>query len=92
MIYTDSRYANGDIFRAYNAKSESYEVTVFRNFPTESTDYFLYVWKEGDRVDLVSKGFLGTAALWWRIMDYNPELLNPHTIPVGTTVRIPNVT
>ena len=91
MIYTDSRYATGKLFNAYNSRVADYSVTVFRSFPNEKTDYFLYTWKESDRIDIIAKNFFGTSAIWWKIMDYNPELLNPFNIPVGTTIRIPNV-
>ena len=91
MIYTDSRYANGHLFKAYNSQKKDYDVTVFRTFPSQKASYFLYTWGESDRIDLVCKRFLGTGALWWKVMDYNPELLNPFDIPVGTVVRIPNV-
>ena len=91
MIYTDSRYANGRLFKAYNLRKQDYDVTVFRNFPNQKASYFLYTWRESDRIDLVCKRFLGTAATWWKVMDYNPEILNPFDIPVGTVVRIPDV-
>lgn len=91
MIYTDSRYANGNLFLAYTNALQDYSVTVFRNFPSERADYFLYTWKENDRIDMVAKGFLGTAGTWWKVMDFNPEILNPFDIPVGTVIRIPNV-
>lgn len=91
MIYTDSRYASGNLLNTYAVRNNTFNATVFRVFPSSRTDYFLYTWKEGDRIDLVTKGFLGTAALWWKVMDFNPEILNPADIPVGTVLRIPNV-
>ena len=90
MIYTDSRYATGNIFVSYSARDSSNHVTVFRTFPKDRAKYTLYMWREQDRIDLISAKFLGDASLWWRIMDYNPEFLNPIDIPVGTTIRIPS--
>ena len=91
MIFSDSRYATGNVFRAYKPRSENFEVTVLRRFPSQSAKYYLYTWKEEDRVDLVARDRLGSAHLWWKIMDFNPEVLDPGNIPPGTILRIPNV-
>jgi hypothetical protein len=89
MIYTDSRYANGKFFRAYDANRASYSLTVLRSFPTDQAAFFYYRWKERDRVEALAARLMGDANLWWRIMDYNPEVIDPVNIPVGTLIRIP---
>lgn len=89
MIYTDSRYADGNVSSKYANRDSSYHLTILRNFPEESSRYTLYVWREQDRIDLVSATFYGDASRWWHIMDFNPEILNPMDIPVGTIVRLP---
>jgi hypothetical protein len=89
MIFSDSRYANGDITRHYNSTRNITAVIASRVFPTESSQFIIYIWNEKDRIDLVSYRFLGNAEYWWKIMDYNPELSNPIDIPVGTSIRIP---
>lgn len=89
MIYTDSRYATGKLLTAHDARKDDYFLTVYRNFPNFSVQYFLYVWNESDRLDTVANMYLGSSAFWWKIMDVNPELLNPFDIPLGTTIRIP---
>jgi hypothetical protein len=91
MIFTDSRYAKGKLVSLYKNSSKQSVPTLFRKFPKATSDYFLYVWKETDRIDQISKVFLGSAAKWWRIMDFNPEIIDPFTIATGTTLRIPNV-
>jgi hypothetical protein len=91
MITTDSRYANGNVFKTPGVRKNPYQVVVTRNFPQMIDNYFLYVWKEEDRIDLVANRFYGNTSLWWQILDFNPEILNPWEIPVGTTIRIPNV-
>jgi hypothetical protein len=91
MIYTDSRYVDGKLFTAYNKNKQDYDVTVLRVFPSDSTDFFLYTWQENDRIDLVAQKFLSTSTPWYKIMDRNPEIINPFNIPVGTVIRIPNV-
>jgi prophage DNA circulation protein len=91
MINTDSRYANGTLFSAYINVDASYHATVFRRFPSHSSRYSIYTWAENDRIDLVAYKFYRDASSWWQIMDYNPEIVNPFDIPVGTSIRIPNV-
>jgi hypothetical protein len=90
MIFTDSRYATGRIFKAYDSRKDVYSTTVFRRYPYSSTKFTAYTWTERDRLDLVAEKFLGSSDMWWSIMDYNPEIIDPFAIPVGTVVRIPN--
>jgi nucleoid-associated protein YgaU len=90
MILTGSRYADGQVVSSYTNTDGAYHTSVFRTFPTDTASYSLYVWREPDRIDLIARQFLGDASKWWRIMDFNPEILNPMDIPVGTTIRIPN--
>lgn len=87
MIYVDSRYATGNIVSIDTNSGSS--IAVFRQFPQDASKYYAYVWKEKDRIDLVASNLLGSSSLWWRIMDFNPEIINPFTISVGTLVRIP---
>ena len=89
MIFADSRYSTGKIFTAHDARKDDYFVTVLRKFPTDATNYFLYSWAESDRMDIVASRFLGSASRWWRIMDFNPEIINAFDVPLGTTIRIP---
>ena len=67
-----------------------YQQSVIRSVPAVSDYSFrLYVWVSGDRPDLVAYETLGNSSLWWAILDINPELINPQSIPAGTVVRIP---
>ena len=91
MIYSDSRYAKGKVLKVQDARNKVYRLAVYRVFPTNRTGFFNYTWVEGDRIDLISDKFLGSPTFWWKIMDYNPEIIDPFSIPVGETIRIPNV-
>jgi hypothetical protein len=91
VIYSDSRYSDATLVKSYNNATSSWEVTAFRTFPVTRASYFLYTWEENDRIDLISKKFLGTAALWWKVMDFNPEVPNPFNVAVGTQIRVPHV-
>ena len=90
MIFLDSRYVDGRLYKACDSRTNKFQVSVFREFPSESSNYFLYTWVETDRVDNLANRFLGSPLLWWRIMDFNPEIINPSIILPGTQLRIPN--
>jgi hypothetical protein len=89
MIYLDSRYADGVITKAYNSVKKTFELTVYRVYPEDVSEVYYYEWIEGDRIDAVAAKLLGDSEYWWRIMDFNPELLNPSWILPGTMLRIP---
>lgn len=91
MIYLDSRYADGKIFKADSPKDESTIVTVYRRWPTSRLSFFTYEWVETDRLDIISWKFLGSPNFWWKILDFNPELKDCTNIAPGTQIRIPNV-
>lgn len=91
MIYADSRYADGNVYTAQNAKSGAYHTSVNRVFPELAAEFFTYVWVQRDRPDLIAARFLNDPNKWWMIMDYNPEIIDGLSIPVGTELRIPNV-
>lgn len=90
MIYLDSRYADSKLYRAYDSRTNKYNVTVLRQYPVYETGFFLYEWKETDRLDLLAMRYFGSPSLWWQIMDLNPEILDPFNIAYGTQLRIPN--
>jgi len=95
-IYVDSRYANPIlnenhvIPKAWDAQRQEYHIVIFRNWPVYSTKFTVYEWVEGDRLDNVANKFLGNPQFWWKIMDINPEVINPTNIPEGTQIRIPS--
>jgi hypothetical protein len=91
MIYADSRYANGDLRKANDARTGNYRLGVHRKFPSASKEFYSYTWVEGDRIDVVSNALLGSPVHWWKIMDVNPEISNPFNIAIGATIRIPRV-
>jgi hypothetical protein len=90
-MYADSRYYNGQFIVAHDAKRMAYRTAVLRTFPTSTVSFFYYSWTEGDRIDVVAHKLFNEASLWWTIMDYNPEIIDPLNIPPGTLLRIPNV-
>jgi hypothetical protein len=89
MIYADSRYASGFAYRTYDARRDANLITVRRSFPRETSSFFYVTWREGDRMESIAYEVLGSSSLWWRIMDYNPEILDAINIPVGSLIRVP---
>jgi LysM domain len=90
MIYSDSRYIDGVLPVVYREYSQSHEQAVYRTWPSYTVDYLIYTVNEIDRIEGIATRFLGDPELWWRIMDINPEILNPFEIFPGTQLRIPN--
>jgi nucleoid-associated protein YgaU len=89
-IYLDSRYVDGTLFKGKDARTNTYVTTVFRQWPTSYKNVIMYEVKEVDRVEDIAVRYLGNPSLWWKIMDLNPEVLDPFNIPAGTLLRIPN--
>lgn len=89
MIFTDSRYIDSVIYRAQKARDQKSDLVVTRLFPAEKSSFFYYTWRERDRVEGVAALLLGDSNQWWRIMDYNPEIIDAINIRVGTVLRIP---
>jgi hypothetical protein len=90
MIFLDSRYVDGTLTKVYKPSKDSYELVVYRKWPTYQVDFFYYEWKETDRLDAVASRYLGKSDLWWQILDINPEIINTVNIAPGTQLRIPN--
>lgn len=91
MIYSNSRYAEGLIFKAHDARKDNITIAVLRKGLPETKEFFYYTWVERDRIDLIADKFLGGPDMWWHIMDFNPEIMDPFNIPLGAVLRIPNV-
>ena len=90
MIYSDSRYIDGTLQVVYREYSGNHEQAVYRTWPSYTIDYLWYTVTDIDRIEGIAARFLGNPELWWKIMDVNPEILNPFEIPAGTALRIPN--
>lgn len=91
MIYSDSRYAKGTVLKVQDPRNSVYRLAVYRKFPKARSDFYWYTWVQGDRIDLVANRLIGSPNFWWKIMDFNPEILDPFSIPIGANVRIPSV-
>lgn len=89
MIYLDSRYAEATISYVLDPRIQGTRATVFRDIPLEPDQYRLYRWREGDRLDLIADSYYDSPGEWWRIVDANPEIVDPSDLKPGQSLRIP---
>jgi hypothetical protein len=85
-MYLSSRYKDGDI-RAEQVPGGAVSYSVSRNFPPPS-NYMLYQWESGDRIDILAEEMGIPRSRWWEIMDDNPILRCPTMIQPGSSIRI----
>lgn len=90
MIYADSRYADGRVFKAMDSRTEKAQITVLRSYPNLQSNYYTMTWREGDRIDVIAQKLYASSDKWHHIMDYNPEIVDPNGIAPGTLIRVPN--
>jgi nucleoid-associated protein YgaU len=90
MINPTSRYANGNFGVVADRHAEQPTLYVYREFNVpQSVKYYVYTVKIGDRIDVLASVIYGKPELWHKIMDVNPEVLDPFSIAPGTVLRIP---
>jgi len=87
MIGPDSRYT---ICVLYIDGKEEFLGTRPSIDTTPQPDDTFHTVVDGDRIDLISYRYLGSAGLWWVICDYN-DIFFPLEIELGVTLRIPSV-
>lgn len=92
MIYLSSRYADSDVTYILNPRNSVSTASVLRDAPAldpEQSYRRVYLWRDGDRLDDVAQRVLGDSSEWWRILDANPDVLNPLAIRPGTFLVVP---
>jgi phage tail protein X len=52
---------------------------------------FEHLWTRYDRVDLLAARYYGNETSWWMIARANPTILDWINVPIGSIIRIPNV-
>jgi len=88
VISPNSRYNTAKLTtEEINGKSLIYilppsqQVTVFQ--------YTYYTVVFADRIDSIASSFLGNPALWFKIAQVNPQIMNWLDLQPGTVIRIP---
>lgn len=90
MINAQSRYVNSTV-ALVDSPARGSVLTVLPRQPETRVFSFTYIiLEEHDRLDLIAHRVYGDGALWWRIADANPEILDWTTVEPGTTLRIPS--
>jgi hypothetical protein len=91
MIYLNSRYANGYLASGIDPRDGTNHKFVFRRFPAANTRkaYTVYTWMEGDRLDIVANKYFPDSTQYWKILDANPDILDPMLLTPGQQIRIP---
>jgi hypothetical protein len=85
---SDSRYR--DLYRLiYSDGIEMLETQNRIIIPKSVNDtYYTVVSDSANRLDLISYNHYGTPLYWW-VIAYASNIMDPMTIPVGTVLRIP---
>lgn len=90
-LYRNSRYADGNTRDVILVDQNENRYRTLYRYPevngTRTLTY--YVWRAGDRIDRLAAEHLGSPDLFYRILDLNPEIIDPHHIEPGTKVRLP---
>jgi len=91
---SDSRYKNTPGFSEYG-DVESFKGIRARDI-SAVPGVVEYVWRAGDRLDLVANYYYGDPRKWWLILDANPEIIDAGELgepeSVGRIVLIPRDT
>lgn len=91
-IYIGSRYEFSlvDFFSTTVGGDEN--PVVFYDFPDiGELTYYEHTVVTGERLDQIANKYFRRSAMWWLILDHNPEVVDIFNIPAGTILRIPRV-
>jgi prophage DNA circulation protein len=91
VISANSRYAASVTAIITGSDGKSRNVILPEGPGVLAATVQIYTWAEGDRADLVAYRNYGDSSQWWRIAEFNPQILDWTEISVGTRVRIPIV-
>jgi phage tail protein X len=90
MITAQSRYASSVISVIDHPTRGSVLSVEPRPAETRVFNFTYIVMEEFDRVDLIAYRVFGNAALWWKVADANPEILDWSEVEPGTVIRVPS--
>lgn len=89
MIYEYTRYRKTPTTTESTQQKMIFTARPLFNFPSEMS--IPHIWKDGDRLDILSYEYYGTSQLWWVILDSNPKYKWEGDISIGDTIIIPDV-
>lgn len=85
----NSRYAASKTTLITSGRGTNLTVVPSRPGPW-GFSFTFYRLRSSDRLDLLATDLYGDGALWWRIADANPEVMDWTNVPVGTVLRLPS--
>lgn len=89
MIHIGSRYQNSPVVYMLDGRTGGTRPTVLRdNTDIEGTSTVSAFWADSSRLDTVGSSLFDEPEQWWRVMDLNPEILDPLSLTAGTLLRI----
>lgn len=90
MIYIGSRYQSTPVQYVLDGRTGRTRPTIIRgNSDVAATSTRVTKWEDGMRLDIVASSVFNDSEKWWRIMDQNPDILDPMSFVAGTTLRVP---
>jgi LysM domain len=91
MIRRSSRYYDGPLYQAAHKYTNVYNIVVDRKWPKSTlVRYIEHTWAYGDSLAILANKYLKDPTLWWKILEANPNIMDPFAIPTGSVIRIPN--
>ena len=91
-IYQGSRYEYSVIdFVAVRQDADANAIVFYEFDDIGVISYKEHIYRQGERLDNIAFDYYQDPALWWIILDANPDIEDPTNIKAGTVIRIPNV-
>lgn len=91
-IYQGSRYEFSVVdFVAIEEDADANAVVFYEFEDIGTITYREHTYRQGERLDNIAFDYYQDPALWWFILDVNPEIVDPTNIKPGAVIRIPNV-
>jgi len=88
MIFIGSRYQQSPVSFMLDGRTGRTNPTVMR--ATRVTDASRVTrWDYGARIDIYGSALYDDPEQWWRVMDCNPDILDPASMLPGTPLRLP---
>lgn len=84
MIFEGSRYSKNHLVNINGKDTISFRKRI------EFKHTFPYVFKEGDRLDILAYKYYKDPQLWWIILEANPNYLWEGDIQKGDVINIPS--
>ena len=90
-IHRGSRYEYATVdFVTFTLNGPTTPILIYYFDAIGTISYSEYVWKAGDRLDILAYEMYNSSSAWWQIAEHNPEIKDFSSIKPGTVIRIPS--